>query len=363
MKILQILPGKIWGGAEQYVVDLGRALESHGHRVTYACRGVPAVTSQLRDRQIDFKTIRVPRASLFNAALILPELVSEADIVHVHDLKIVQAVARTISKTGSLARIIMTRHDTHRKTIPAWQRKAYQKVAAVICVSDFVRRRWLKANKWFPAAKCEVVLNSIPQHEHVTVESLRHRYDIADGETLLIFSGRVRKSKGCAVLMEALGKLHGLRWHLVILGSCYPKGYDMKLASIAEKLNIRDRVHFYGFTSHSRDLMKQADIGVVPSVVKDSCPLSNLEFMRHGVCVVTTSSGGQPECMENGKSGIIVPPDDADALSEALRRLITDSRLRNAIATAGRQHFNDVLSYSRFLNQIETIYRSSLNHH
>lgn len=109
--------------------------------------------------------------------------------------------------------------------------------------------------------------------------------------------------------------------------------------------------------------MNQADIGLVPSVVKDSCPLSNLEFMQQGVCVVTTSSGGQPECMENGKSGIIVPPGDADALAHALRRLITDSRLRNAIATAGRQHFNDVLSYSRFLNQIETIYRSSLNHH
>lgn len=363
MKILQILPGKIWGGAEQYVVDLGRCLESHGHRVTYACRDVPAVTSQLRDRQIDFKTIRVPRASLFNAALILPELACEADIVHVHDLKIVPAVARTISKTGSRARIIMTRHDAHRKTIPGWHRSAYDKVSGIICVSDFVRRRWLKANKWFPAEKCEVVLNSIPQHEHVEVESLRHRYNISDDEPLLIFSGRVRKSKGCAVLMEALGQLPDLRWHLVLLGSCYPKGYDIKLASMAEKLNIRDRVHFYGFTSHARDFMRQADIGVAPSVIKDSCPLSNLEFMQNGVCVVTTSSGGQPECMENGKSGIIVPPGDADALAEALRRLIIDCELRDNIAAAGRLHFGNVLSYTRFLHQIETIYRTSLNHH
>lgn len=137
----------------------------------------------------------------------------------------------------------------------------------------------------------------------------------------------------------------------------------MKLASAAEKLNIRDRVHFYGFTSHSRDLMKQADIGVVPSVFKDPCPLSNLEFMQQSVCVVTTSSGGQPECMENGKSGIIVPPGDADALTEALRRLITDHRLRDNIAAAGSRHFNDVLSYSRFMNQIESIYRTTLNHH
>ena len=46
-----------------------------------------------------------------------------------------------------------------------------------------------------------------------------------------------------------------------------------------------------------------------------------------------------------------------------IRRDITDSKLRDNIATAGRQHFNDVLSYSRFMNQIETIYRTSLNHH
>ena len=57
MKILQIIPGKIWGGAEQYIVDLGRELEARGHEVTYLAYAREAVTAQLERRAIPYQTL------------------------------------------------------------------------------------------------------------------------------------------------------------------------------------------------------------------------------------------------------------------------------------------------------------------
>ena len=57
MKILQIIPGKIWGGAEQYIVDLGRELEARGHEVTYLAYDREAVTAQLERRAIPYRTL------------------------------------------------------------------------------------------------------------------------------------------------------------------------------------------------------------------------------------------------------------------------------------------------------------------
>lgn len=57
MRILQIIPGKIWGGAEQYIVDLSKALVDRGHTVDYLCHDREAVTSQLERHGMEYRTL------------------------------------------------------------------------------------------------------------------------------------------------------------------------------------------------------------------------------------------------------------------------------------------------------------------
>lgn len=361
MNILQIFPGKIWGGAEQYVADLGKALESKGHNVEYAGYDREALVSQLNAREIKCELFRNCPGGLFGGSLFLADLVRKADIVHVHHPKFVPVVARTISKVGSNARIVLTRHETRRKKIKFWNRKYYDRVGAVICVSDCVRDNWTDANKWLPQDKCVTVLNSIPDNPSAEVPSLREKYDIPAGETILMFCGRIRKSKGCTILIDALAKISRADWHLVLVGDCYPKSYEKELSDMAAKRNVGDRVHFYGSVKNARDLMRQADIGVAPSIVREAGSLVILEFLQAGACVIASNSGSQSEYILSGKTGFLVKAGDTDKLAEALDNVLQHRQLRHDVAAAGKTHFINDLSYDKFIAKVEAIYLQAIS--
>lgn len=356
MRILQVIPGKIWGGAEQYIVDLGSGLKIRGHEIIYACYDIESVTSRLKSWVNEFTVFPNFDIGYYRFIRILKELVRDVDIVHIHDTSFIEPVSKALAKVNSNARIILTRHVSHRQPVGYFFRKSYAKLSSMICVSDFVRCQWLSSNRWFPEYKCRVVLNSIPDTHSNYGESIRSKYNIPADDALLMFCGRIRRSKGCDLLLDALAKVKKLNWHLVFIGSCHPKDYSIHLKNKAKSMNFADKVHFYGFTRFSRDMMWQANIGVSPSLVKDSCPLTNLEFMQRGVCVVTSSSGGQPECMVNGDSGFIVSPNDADALAATLQTLLDNQELRTRIGRNGQKYFEDNLSYQKFLNRIENVY-------
>lgn len=356
MKILQIIPGKIWGGAEQYIVDLGRGLASRGHEVIYVAHNRPAVTNQLRREGIEFVTMPMRWSLDCKAARTLAGMLGGVDVIHVHNPMFVPIAVRACRQAGSRARIVMTRHDSHRTPVNILLRGLFRRLDTVICVSDFVRRAWHGANTWYPAERCVVLHNSIPPTPPQQVESLRAKYDIAPDVPLLIFSGRVKKSKGCGVLIDALARLADKPWALVFIGACKPSDYDARLTAVAAKAGIADRIHFYGFTKNARDLMRQADIGVAPAVAKDSFPLTNLEFMRNGVCLVSSTSGGQPECIDHGHTGFLVKPGDVESLTQVLRTLLDNPALRKQVAEAGQEYFERNMDFDSFLDRLLHIY-------
>ncbi|MDE7407869.1 MAG: glycosyltransferase family 4 protein [Muribaculaceae bacterium] len=356
MKIIQIIPGKIWGGAEQYIVDIGRGLTARGHEVTYVAHNRPAVTDQLRREGIDFITMPLKWSLDSTSARMLAEMLNGVDVIHVHNPMFVPIAIRACSMAGSNARIVMTRHDSHRTPVNIFLRRMWRRLDNVICVSDFVRRAWHGANRWYPADRCVVLHNSIPATTPQPVESLRAKYGISPDTPLLVFSGRVKKSKGCGVLIEALSHLAHKQWALVMIGACKPADYEATLTASAAKAGIADRIHFYGFTKNARDLMRQADIGVAPAVAKDSFPLTNLEFMLSGVCLVSSTSGGQPECIDDGHTGFLVKPGDVTSLVQVLEKLLDNPALRLQVAKAGQEYFIHNMDFDSFLDRLLSIY-------
>ena len=90
----------------------------------------------------------------------------------------------------------------------------------------------------------------------------------------------------------------------------------------------------------------------------EGLPIAVLEAMAEGLPVVATSVGGLPELIEDGHTGFLVPPSDVAALTRSLRRLIVDSRLRQAMGFAGRNRTLENFSVSRMVGEIEAIYDS-----
>lgn len=359
MKIMQIFPGKVWGGAEQYVLDLSKALQSRGHQVMFLTRDSRAVTSRLKGEV----TVEVlpflgswDICSAFRLARILRK--AQPDIIHIHDTAFVPMVMMAIRFSHSRTKVVLTRHIARRSRVFPFYRTAFKKLHRIIFVSQLSKKLWMSANAWMPDEKTFVQHNSIPSTKsEETTPLLRSRFNISKETPLIVFTGRIRRSKGCAVLLQALGQVSHLPFALVFIGVCKPTSYQQQLEELARKHHISDKVHFFGFTDQVRLLIRDADIGVAPSIVREACHLSPMEFMEAGKCVVATNNGAQPEYITSGDNGLLVSPDASDQLAEALRTVLENPTYRETLGQAAQATFRRELSYDLFVDNILSVYR------
>jgi glycosyltransferase involved in cell wall biosynthesis len=122
---------------------------------------------------------------------------------------------------------------------------------------------------------------------------------------------------------------------------------------VAQLSNVR--VH-YGLSPNAPELMAlyaRADLFVFPTL-GDVLPLAIMEAMASSLPVVTTNVGAVTEQVEDGVTGLVVPPDDVHALANAVLRLVKDQQLRLAMGEAARhvaeESFNSARNYSRLLD-------------
>ena len=356
MKILHIIPGKVWGGAEQYIIDLGEALRNMGHEVYYITRKAEAVTRRLVGR-FEYKEMafRMPYdpISIYQLRKIIDK--TEANVIHIHDVKFVPIAVMAARLSHKTPKVILTRHIARRSRTNWISRVFVSKLNSILFVSELARKLWLAANPWMTNDKCNIVHNSIPDSSCKPC-SIRKELGISEDTPILAFTGRVRKSKGCETIVEALGKIKNLNFAMVFIGACKPKDYSEKLLTMAERLGIRDKLFFYGFSDNARGLIAEVDLGLAPSIVREACPLSPMEYMKQGKCVIATNNGAQPEYIEHGKTGFLVNPSDAEELSSYITKALINPALRNEIGNNAAIFFRNSMNYTLFVKNIVNIY-------
>lgn len=360
MKIIQIMPGRVWGGAEQVILDMSKALAKRGHEVVIYVRNSHAVISRM-ERELPFKVLPFafsldPRAV---NALAKELRRGDTDVVNVHNSAFVPMAIKAKRKAGSKARVFYTRHDARRSRVNPLFRRYYLQLHRAIFVARLTMDLWREANPWMPEDKCIVRHNSIPPREEKTAGgSLRARLGIGNDTPLLMFTGRVRRSKGCSTIVEALGLVKELPFRMVFVGRCKPENYGDKLLQDAERLGIRERIHIYGFTPDVRSLVREADVALAPSIMRESSPLSQMEFMQAGKCIITTDNGGQVEFIRDKENGLIVEPDNATQLAAAIKSVVEDTSLRRRLAMQARSDFESGMAYDHFMERMLAIYNA-----
>jgi glycosyltransferase involved in cell wall biosynthesis len=186
---------------------------------------------------------------------------------------------------------------------------------------------------------------AVPQHKLTVVQPGTDRPDRpiqirVKSEThslTLLAVGAVVPRKGYDLLVAALARLHSLPWRLVIVGDRErsPELTRMLDAEIA-RLAFGDRITFTGAIPAEQvaPYYAAADLFVLPSRF-EGYGMAYTEAIAHGVPVVATTAGAIPHTVPAG-AGILVPPDDVEALAEALRRLIAARDERARLAAAAR---------------------------
>lgn len=174
----------------------------------------------------------------------------------------------------------------------------------------------------------------------------------------IVAAGQLIPLKAYDVLLCALGSLaaEGRKFEFLLAGIGPEQAH---LEELAGQLGLKQRVTFLGGVEDVPALLAEAHLLVHPS---RSEGLSNtiLEAMAEGLPVVATSVGGTPEIIEDGRNGLLVPPNSPKALTEAIRRLLDDPGLRARLGAAALASVREQCSPAAVTAQYERIYYSLL---
>jgi glycosyltransferase involved in cell wall biosynthesis len=206
----------------------------------------------------------------------------------------------------------------------------------VTAPSQYTAARIGVSNRYFPS----VVYNGIDDKAGAVKDSEWSGY--------ALFAGRPVAEKGYHLALRAFARPE-LQSHQLLVAAN---------AALASPSSIGPNIKVLGQQPPVRmpALIAGAACVVVPSIWPENCPMIILEALRAGVPVVASRSGGIPELVEDGVSGILVPPGDVEALSSAISRCFSDAQLLASARSRGPAVVRERFSREAMVSQMEKLY-------
>ncbi len=287
-------PGATSVGGDSFVAGLAGGLSSNGHQVSFGSwdatpDGAAVVIDGLAIPGVD------PGASGLNRAIGL------------------------VQHTTALAA------TSDKARVQAIERAILPQLRRVVTSSGAVADR-LTAEFGVAADRIAIVAPGVPDVPRAAGSG---------GGCTILSVGALVPRKGHDVLLRALARLQDLQWVLTIVGGAdRDPAYAAVLAEQASQSGIADRVRFAGalLDAALAEQWLRADVFAL-ATHWEGYGTAVAEALRRGLPVAVTSGGGAAELMA-AATGVVSPPGDADGLSQALRRLIFDTALRDSIAEA-----------------------------
>ena len=226
-----------------------------------------------------------------------------------------------------------------RSELFRWAKRLVHRIPFVtadcyLAVSEFVHRRLLEVNGT-PPQRTHRVYNGIDLARFPPIpdrDALRRLLGLPKQTRVVFCSGRAQEYKGFQVLVEAAALLKTEGVENVAYVHCGGGAYLDRLKELAAERGVADRFHFLGERGDVPALLGGATLSVVPSLWAEAFGLTVVEAMAAGVALVASRTGGIPELVDDGDTGLLVPPGDARALADAVRRLLDNRVLREEMA-------------------------------
>jgi glycosyltransferase involved in cell wall biosynthesis len=325
MRVLHVINGEDYAGAERVQDHLALRLPEFGYEVGFAClkpqrfaaarqaQHAPVYDLAMRSRG-DLKPVaklarlirsggyslihtHTPRAALLGRPA---SLLAGVPMVH-------HAHSQTATEVGSR---VLSRFNAVVEWLSLWR------AAGVICVSESICR-YLREHG-YARRRLWLVPNGVP-----LAESLPPRTPPA-GEWTVGTVALFRPRKGVEVLLEAISRLRsqGLPARLRAVGRFQSPEYEREILIRTEQLGLAGAVDWVGFRQDVAAELAQIDIFVLPSLIAEAMPMSILEAMAAGTPVVGSRVDGVTDLVHDGEHGLLATPGDPQDLARVLARVI-----------------------------------------
>lgn len=355
-RVLLVIDSLDGGGAERYVVDLAIALRCRGWDVEVACSaaGVRAARLRAADVPVSILTRSLVKGRLsLRYVRALRRLLGQGryDVVHAHLYASAAAAAAAVPRNTPLVLTEHTEGPWRSWRARAVSRWSYRRAARIVAVSTSIRNVLIDVYR-VPPARIEV-LPAVP------ALPVRPRAPRPGGEQSAVvgFAGRLIPEKGADVFLRAASLVAGVvpEARFAVIGDGRLRGEPGALAGDLGLLG--DRVRFLGFRDDAADLIAGLDILAVPSRTNGT-PLVVAEAMTAGVPVVVSRVGGHPDQVTHRRTGLVVDPEDPEALATAIVSLLLAPDEARQLGEAGRASAAR-FPHAALVDRMEEVYREA----
>lgn len=250
-----------------------------------------------------------------------------------------------IARLNGLQHIVYEELNSGMMTATSWKRKLLQlrtllmswPMSRVIAVSNFVKQDLVK--RGIAADRIDVRYLAADEErfkpDPTAREEWAREYSVAPDELIMSSVTLLRPFKSPETLVEASAilKQRGVKARLFMAGDGHMLG-DLK--ALTEKLHASDRIHWLGFCKDPRSLLQASDVFLLASVGEAGGFVLS-EAMGCGTPIIGSRSGVIPECVVEGKTGLLATPKDAASFADAIEKLARDEPLRKAMRVNSRE--------------------------
>jgi len=363
LRIVHVVPTLDVGGLENGLVNVVAALPEFAHAVVSI--GPLGAFAQRLPRTVEQVTLgkaagEPMRLAMFRLLRVLRRL--EPDLVHSRNWGAIEAVP-----AARLAGVRAIVHSEHGRELADPEglnarRNRFRRLLAplidrIVTVSDDLKA-WLEETVKLPGAKLLVIPNGVDTERFSPARRLegRQALQISDETTVVGTVGRLNGIKDYPTLLTAFADVARRAEHvrLVFVGDG-PQRAALEAAAAA--LGMKERVSFLGERTDVPALIAGLDVFVLPSIAEG---MSNtlLEAMAAGRPVVATGVGGNPELVEDGVTGTLVPARHPAALTKAIDGYLGDAGLRTAHGEAARARAVMEFGLASMASRYRDLYRA-----
>ncbi len=365
VKVLHLINGEHFSGAERVQDLLGLCLPEFGFSASFACLKSGRFAAERQSRECSL--YEVPMRSKFDRRAIrqLCNIVTQNNyqILHAHTPRSLLVASRVARKVGRPL-VYHVHSPVGRDSTRSFANKinqwvesfASRRVNHFVCVSESVKQ-YMEGLGY-----CQKLLTTVPNGVSVVASVPDRKTPV--GTWTLGTTALFRPRKGIEVLLQAIANLksNGANVRLLAVGPFESYEYEQKIKLMAGELGVSEVIEWTGFTNDVHKYFQRMDLFVLPSLFGEGLPMVILEAMAGGVPVVAANVDGIPQAIRDGIDGLIFEPGNAADLAEKVLRFqdkkIDWQAVRQSALDRQRQKFSD----QSMAEGVAAVYRRVLYH-
>jgi glycosyltransferase involved in cell wall biosynthesis len=384
IRVVELLATGSNGGAQEHLFNLVTRIDRERYDVSIVSLTPGSAIRRFERTDTPVCVIDEPDDEAAIQAVAAHLAAVGADVVHNHMYRAEVIGTQAAWRLAGLGRrrpyVVSTVHSSRIRSEEdrAQLRRLTPKIDQLIAVSKAIVRKIEDEGR--VGAPVTLIYNGVDLQRYVDQEAcctLHEEYDIPDGAPIVGVVARLEPEKGHPTLLEAWPRVleRVPNAHLLIVGegsrreALEAQAQELGLmqlqaspsgaATAAVRRTTPNSVTFTGRRDDIPSVTAALDVAVLPSY-REAQGLSILEAMALSRPVVASNVGGIPEMIENGETGLLVPPHDAEALGDAIARLLSDHPLADTLARAGHDLVYERFCVELMVRAIETIYDESV---